>query len=94
MKTYNLFTLPSKPLFGYVMLCLAPLITLLVAGAVAGCSMLGHVYHGISQYLLFNECIDILGKGWNAGPFCLVFCSTLAALVSVIPVLCSLILRS
>ena len=35
-------------------LCSAPLIALVVAGALAGCSMLGHGYHGISQYLLFN----------------------------------------
>src|SRR5215216_4452020 len=47
------FTLPSKPLFCYVTACSAPLIALLVAGAVAVCSMLGHGYLGISQYLLF-----------------------------------------
>ena len=35
-------------------LCSTPLIALLVAGAVVGCSMLGHEYFGISQYLLFN----------------------------------------
>ena len=40
-------TLPSKPLLGYVIALLSPLIALLVAG----CSMLGHGYHGISQYL-------------------------------------------
>src|SRR5215216_4917747 len=34
-------------------LCSAPLIALLVAGAVSGCSMLGHGYLGISQYLLY-----------------------------------------
>ena len=35
-------------------LCSAPLIVLLVAGEVEDCSMLEHVYVGISQYLLFN----------------------------------------
>ena len=69
--TYHLFTmppiLPCQPLTFFTILanhclamlwlCSAPLIALLVAGAVAGCSMLGHgchVYHGISQYILFN----------------------------------------
>ena len=48
-------TLPSKPLFGYVTaFCSAPLIALLVAGEDEVCSMLGYVYVGISQYLLFN----------------------------------------
>ena len=47
---------PSKPLFGYVTACSAPLIALLVAGAVAGCFMLEHGWHGylgLSQYLLY-----------------------------------------
>ena len=66
--TYHLFIkppeLPCQPLtFSTILanrclamfpLCSTPLIALLVAGAVAGCSMLGHGYHGISQYLLFN----------------------------------------
>ena len=69
--TYHLFIkppkLPCQPLTFSTILanrCLAmlplfsaPLMALLVAGAVAGCSMLGHGYHGyhgISQYLLFN----------------------------------------
>ena len=37
-------TLPSKPCLAMLPLCSAPLIALLVAGAVAGCSMLGHGY--------------------------------------------------
>ena len=41
----------------------APLIVLQV------CSMLEHGYVRISQYLLFNKCIYILGKGWKARPF-------------------------
>ena len=49
------FTLPSKPLFGYVIaFAQPPLIALLVAGEDEDCSMLEHVYVGISQYLLFN----------------------------------------
>ena len=46
-------TLPSKPLLGYLPLCSAPLIALLVAGEDEDCSMLDYVYVGISQYLLF-----------------------------------------
>ena len=81
--TYHLFIkppmLPWQPLtflpflanrcLAMLPLCSAPLIALLVAGAVAGCSMLGHGYLGISQYLLFNYCIYIHGKGWKARPF-------------------------
>ena len=54
MSASNLFTLPSKPLLGYVTACSALLIALLVAGEVEVCSMSEHGYVGISQYLLFN----------------------------------------
>ena len=54
MSASNLFTLPSKPLFGYVTTFAQPLlIALLVAGEVEDCSMLDYVYVGISQYLLY-----------------------------------------
>ena len=60
--TYHLFTmppqLPCQPLtfspflanryLAMLPICSAPLIALLVAGAVADCSMSGHGYHGIS----------------------------------------------
>ena len=69
--SYHLFLkppkLPCQPLtfspflanrcLAMLPLCPAPFIALLVAGAVAVCSMSGHGYHGyfgISQYLLFN----------------------------------------
>ena len=66
--TYHLFIKPPKlpwqPLtfstilanrcLAMLSLCSAPLIALLVAGAVVGCSMLEHGYLGISQYPLFN----------------------------------------
>ena len=53
MSASNLFTLPSKPLFGHVTrFCSAPLIALLVVGEDEVGSMLEHVYVGISQYLL------------------------------------------
>src|SRR5215216_4799895 len=66
--TYHLFIKPPKfslqPLtFSTILanrclamlpLCSAPLTALLVSGAVAVCSMLGHGYLGISQYILFN----------------------------------------
>ena len=54
MSASNLFTLPSKPLLGYVTALLSPLIALLVAGEDEDCSMVDYVYVGISQYLLFN----------------------------------------
>ena len=47
-------------------------------------------YHNISY--LINASIYLVKGGRLA--LCLVFCSTLAALVSIIPVLCSLSLRS
>ena len=54
MSASNLFTLPSKPLFGYVTAFAQPLlIALLVAGELEDCSMLDYVYVGISQYLLY-----------------------------------------
>ena len=88
----------NKPLTSttYAKLCLAMLllpqallIALVVAGA--GCPMLGNGYHGISLY--HASLINIgytLGKGWKARAYAPVIYSTLAALVSVIPVLCSL----
>src|SRR5215216_862877 len=93
MTASNLFHHPSKPLFGYVTVCSAVLIALLVTGAVQvvpcwNMDILG--YHNISY--LINESIYLVKVEGSA--FCLVFCSTLAALVSVIPLLCSLILRS
>ena len=45
-KTSNLFHHPSSRCLAMLPLCSAPLIALLVAGAVAGCSLLGHGYHG------------------------------------------------
>ena len=74
-------------------LCSAPLIALLVAGEVEDCSMVDRImlgYHNISY--LINASIYLVRVEDSA--LCLVFCSTLAALVSVIPVLCSRILRS
>ena len=50
----NLFTLPSKPLLGYVTALLSPPIALLVAGEVEDFSMVERILVGISQYLLFN----------------------------------------
>ena len=75
-------------------LCSGPLIALLVAGEVEGCSMLEHEHVGISQYLLFYLMHLYTWQRVEGLAFCSVFCSTLAALVSVIPVLCSRILRS
>ena len=46
-------TLPSKPLLGYVIALLSPLIAFLVVGEVEDCSMLDYVYVGKSQYLLY-----------------------------------------
>ena len=46
-------TLPSKPLLGYVMALLSPLIALLVVGEVEDCSMVDRILVGISQYLLY-----------------------------------------
>ena len=74
-------------------LCTAPLIALLVAGEVEDCSMVDRImlgYHNISY--LINASIYL--ERVEGSALCLVFCSTLAALVSVISVLCSQILRS
>ena len=46
-------TIPSKPLLGYVIALLSPLIALLVAGEVEDCSMVDRILFGISQYLLY-----------------------------------------
>lgn len=51
MSASNLFTLPSKPLLGYVTALLSPLTSLLVAGEVEDCSMVDRImlgYHNIS----------------------------------------------
>ena len=59
--------LPSKPLFGYVAACSAPLIVLLVAGAVEDCSMRDRImlgYHNISY--LINASIYLV-KGGRLG---------------------------
>ena len=53
MSASNLYTLPSKPFFGYVTALLSPLIALLVAGEVEDCSMVDRILVGISQYLLY-----------------------------------------
>ena len=74
-------------------LCSAPLIALLVAGEVEDFSMVDRImlgYHSISY--LINASIYLVKAG-RLGLMPCVF-STLAALVSVIPVLCSRILRS
>ena len=71
----------------------APLIALLVAGEVEDCSMVDRVmlgYHNISY--LIKASIYLVKVADSA--LCLAFFSTLAALVFVIPVLCSRILRS
>ena len=49
----NFFTIPTNRCLAMLPLFSAPLIALLVAGVVADCSILGHGYHGISQYSLF-----------------------------------------
>ena len=74
-------------------LCSAPLIALLAAGEVEDSSMMDRImlgYHNI--FYLINASIYLV-KGGRLGLMPGVI-STLAALVSVIPVLCSLILRS
>ena len=74
-------------------LCSAPLIALLVAGEVEDCSMVDRVmlgYHNISY--LINASIYLV-KGGRLGLMPGVLFH-LAALVSVIPALCSRILRS
>ena len=76
-------------------LCSAPLIVLLVAGEDWSLFLVGTWifllgYHNISY--LINASIYLVKGGRSA--LCLVFCSTLAALVSVISVLCSRILHS
>ena len=67
MSASNLFTLPSKPLLGYLPLCSAPLIALLVAGEVEDCSMVDRFmlgYHNISY--LINASIYLV-KGGRLG---------------------------
>ena len=67
MSASNLFTLPSKPLLGYVIALLSPLIALLVAGEVEDCSMVDRVmlgYHNISY--LINASIYLV-KGGRLG---------------------------
>ena len=72
-------------------LCSAPLIALLVAGEVEDCSMVDRILVGISQYyLVYLNAPIYLVEGGRLGLMLGVF-STLASLVSVIPVLCSLI---
>ena len=64
MSASNLFTLPSKPLFGYVTALLSPLIALLVAGEVEDCSMVNRImlgYHNISY--LINASIYLVRGG-------------------------------
>ena len=77
-------------------LCSAPLIALRVAGEDWRSFLVGTLFTvGISQYYLdyLNASIYWV-KGGRLGEGVLVFCSTLAVLVSVISVLCSQILRS
>ena len=67
MSASNLFTLPSKPLFGYVTALLSPLIALLVAGEVEDYSMVDRVmlgYHNISY--IINASIYLV-KGGRLG---------------------------
>ena len=67
MSASNLFTLPSKPLLGYVTALLSPLIALLVAGEVEDCSMADRImlgYHNISY--LINASIYLV-KGGRLG---------------------------
>ena len=47
-------TLPRKPLLGYGIALLSPLIAFLVVGEVEDCSMVDKIMFGISQYLVFN----------------------------------------
>ena len=63
MSASNLFTLPSKPLFGYVTALLSPPIALLVA-EVEDCSMVDMImlgYHNISY--LINASIYLVKGG-------------------------------
>ena len=67
MSASNLFTLPSKPLLGYVTAFLSPLIALLVAGEVEDCSVVDRImlgYHNISY--LINASIYLV-KGGRLG---------------------------
>ena len=68
MSASNLFTLPSKPLFGYVIaFAQPPLIALLVAGEDEDCSMVDRIllgYHNISY--LINASIYLV-KGGRLG---------------------------
>ena len=91
MSASNLFTLPSKPLLGYVTALLSPSYSVVSCSEVEDCSMMDMImlgYHNISY--LINASIYLV----EGSALCLVFCSTLAALVSVIAVLCSWILHS
>ena len=67
MIASNLFTLSSKPLFGYVTALLSPLIALLVAGEVEDFSMVDRIllgYHNISY--IINASIYLV-KGGRLG---------------------------
>ena len=67
MPASNVFTLPSKKLFGYVTALLSPLIALLVAGEVEDCFMMDRImlgYHNISN--LINASIYLV-KGETLG---------------------------
>ena len=67
MSASNLFTIPSKPLLGYVTALISPLIALLVAGEVEDCSMMDRImlgYHNISY--LINASIYLV-KGGRLG---------------------------
>ena len=67
MSAPNLFTLPSKPLLGYVTALLSPLIVLLVVGEVEECSMMDRFmlgYHNISY--IINASIYLV-KGGRLG---------------------------
>ena len=70
MSASNLFTLPTKPLLGYVTALLSPLIALLVVGEVEDCTLVDRIrlgYHNIS-YIIINASI-YFGKGWKARPY-------------------------
>ena len=67
MSASNFFTLPSKPLLGYVTALPSPLIELLVVGEVEDCSMVDRImsgYHNISY--LINASIYLV-KGGRLG---------------------------
>ena len=94
MLAPNLFTLPSRPLLGYVTALLSPLIALLVAGEVEDCSMVDRVmlgYHNISY--IINASIYLV-KGGRLGLMPGVLFHSCRPSFRHIPVLCSRILRS